>query len=159
MEVWNLIEEDHRRLEALACQLERHDHDEKLALEFKRALIADLEAEDQAVYRVLYPRSGFKQRISDVLVTDSALRKLAEELEGVPAHERVSLIPVIKAALAEHVRQDKHILPVAKKELPHHMWEHLKHEYESAKHAEIRRLTGKPAPRAQVEHVEIMRAL
>jgi hypothetical protein len=101
-----------------------------------------LEAEEKAVYEVLFKRPGFRPNVSRMLVHDEEIRRMAEYLPASPAHSRPRRIQELKAALARHIENSAYVHPVAHKELPHHLMEHMKHEYEWAKHAAMRRLSN-----------------
>ncbi len=145
MTIWGLIEEDHHHLKALIERLEREPERDELAKEFAHQLTADLEAEEKAVYEVLFKRSGFKPSVARMLLHDEEMRGMAEYLPASPGHSRPRRIQELKAALARHIEEGAYVHPVAHRELPHHLMEHMKHEYEWAKHAAIRRLTNTSA--------------
>ena len=159
MEVWGLIGESHHRLHALACQLERYQDDDIVARQLKHELAAELEAEKGSVYRVLRSRSGFKERIARALEANAIMLASAEELDRASPRRRLTIVDDIKRGLTEHMEQDAYIVPVAKKELPFHQWEHLKHEYESIKHGELTRSKGETASSAEAKRIQSMRAL
>jgi hypothetical protein len=159
MEVWGLIGESHHRLHALACQLERQNDDDIVARQLKHDLAAELEAEKESIYRVLRSRSGFKERIARALDADAIMLASAEELDRASPRDRITIVDEIRRGLAEHMEHDAHIVPVAKKELRYHQWEHLKHEYESIKHGELKKLKGEPASSADAKWIHSMRAL
>jgi hypothetical protein len=159
MEVWGLIGESHHRLHTLACQLERYNDDDIVARQLKHDLAAELEAEKESVYRVLRSRSGFRERIARALEVDTIMLASAEELDRASPRHRLTIVDDIKRGLAEHMEQDAYIVPVAKKELPFHQWEHLKHEYESIRHGEIRKLKGERASNTDAKWIHSMRAL
>jgi hypothetical protein len=140
MTIWGLIEEDHHHLEALIARLEREPERDELAQEFAHQLTADLEAEEKAVYQVLFKRPGFRPSVTRMLVHDEEMRRMTEYLPASPTHSRPRRIQELKAALARHIEDGAYVHPVAHKELPHHLMEHMKHEYEWAKHAAMRRL-------------------
>jgi hypothetical protein len=142
MTIWGLIEEDHHHLEALIARLEQEPERDELAKEFAHQLAADLEAEEKAVYDVLFKRPGFRPSVSRMLVHDEEMRRMAEYLPGSPAHSRPRRIQELKATLARHIEDGAYVHPVAHKELPHHLMEHMKHEYEWVKHAAMRWLTN-----------------
>ncbi len=141
MTIWGLIEEDHHHLKALIERLQREHERDELAQELAHQLTADLEAEEKAVYDVLFKRPGFRPSVSRMLLHDEEMRGMAEYLAASPAHSRPRRIQELKTALARHIEEGAYVHPVAHRELPHHLMEHMKHEYEWAKHAAMRRLT------------------
>jgi hypothetical protein len=141
MTIWGLIEEDHHHLEAMIDRLEQEHERDELVQQFAYELTADLAAEEKALYEPLYKRPGFRRILIEILADDEEMRRMAEQLPALARASRPGRIRELKAALAKHVEHDTYLLPVAHKELPFHVAEHMKHEYEWAKHAAMRRLT------------------
>jgi hypothetical protein len=76
-----------------------------------------------------------------MLAHDEKMRRMAEELVASPAQNRLGRIRELKAAFAKHVEEGAYVHPVAHRELSHHAMEHMKHDYEWAKHDAMRRLS------------------
>jgi hypothetical protein len=136
MEIWSIIRDEHHRLEALVRQAEAEPHDELIAAA-REELIAHIRAEEEALDRALLSHSGFESAVAAVHEENRKLLALCEELAGAAPARCPSILDAIEVALSGHIEAQTKILPVAEHTLTRHASEHLKHAFETAKHAHL----------------------
>jgi iron-sulfur cluster repair protein YtfE (RIC family) len=139
VEIWTIIEEDHRKIEAILRQLydDRYDRRELLR-QLREELIAHTAAEEKANYPVLREIGGFAKEIDHAVAEHDELRRILEGLERLQNEPWSAALQRLQKAVKDHIDDEEwRLLPVARKELPYHVAEHMKHEFERAKHAQL----------------------
>ncbi|HLH91983.1 MAG TPA: hemerythrin domain-containing protein [Xanthobacteraceae bacterium] len=136
MEIWTIIEQDHRKIEDLLRHL-RDEQDEPLVQHLKHTLSAHMRGEEGAVYPTLRAIPGFAELIDAAIAEHRTLRGMMDQLAATDGSGRPAIAERLEAAFKAHSEgEERGIFPLAKKELPHHVVEHMKHEFESAKESD-----------------------
>jgi rubrerythrin len=141
MEIWSLIREEHQRLEALVREVEAAPGEEQVA-HGREELIAHIRAEEQTLDPALLSHSGFDSAVAAVHEENRKVLALCGELAGSAPERWPSVLDAIEVALSGHIEAQNKILPVAEHTLTHHAAEHVKHEFEAAKHALLEGAAG-----------------
>ena len=142
MVIWQIIKDDHDRVEGLFLQIDEcEDADERATLiaQLKAELEAHSAGEENAVYPELAKIDELKDMVGHSLEEHNEVAKLLQRIVMGDEDEQASLLAELEDAVQDHVEEEEdEIIPIAEKEIDDERAKDMLRRFEAAKKAAVK---------------------